>query len=1218
MRNLNNNPIFNRRNFIALEEYLISPDLQRSLESGILHNNEVPVKNNTDEFHVVLIRVLKRDERKLVYGTINYPNLFYLTYMHFLCIRSRLMGISYKEPGDFLSLCDMQLKSSKDELRINMNFGLDINRDINYMINSGNPITYKEIIKVINKLVFLESNIQIMSQLVDLAFKNDHKNIIYVILSWVENYSKLTKILSDNKNTEPISFINNCLFVVKDLDKFISFIRDKDYNINQGPQPLRGRVNDINRSLSLLDKNYCDSLYNHNSYHCEGTRLKLSRDKFYYHNIHNNIGGKRLYSTKVSLFMPVSPRRVVILNIPVRIGLIRKSSNTAIQNKEILTNSIYKQLRIFLDNNPTNADTQKKIESFILSQYNWWESIKPSYSILDVNMDIFTPKFHKFFLVKRELIYSYLDKVKHNNKIISSSSKAHKLKSKDPLSSKNSMFYFNKIIDKLEIEKILDLILYYFFKLVTYNNSDYENINQLKFAIDFGKNICREYLVILYKEYLTSNKNIQFSVWKSQNEDIVQPFEDNTVLFDLIGTRLFVELLIQADLVYEEIIISKEEKNKQFKILSLSKEVLQVLENKKIYIVPLKLPMIVEPKPYSFNVLGGYLLNDIEKTESLLINKANYKQNSEIVKDNIIYDMVNNINKTSYKINKKVLDFIEEFGVEFGLIEDINQKHPLENIKRNKRQDKIYRAYKSKILLEQNILGIANTFVNMSIYFPVRLDQRGRIYCEPFYFNYQSGELAKSLISFTFPGIINRKNTNAIEYFKAYGANCYGHGLDKKSYTKRAEWLDNNIADIIDYKNGKLLTKAKNKCLFLAFCMEYTRFTEFLEQDSIEFQTYLPIQLDATCNGFQHLALLSTETRIFKELNISKTTKKDDPKDFYFYMKNSLSFIFKENSNNEKLSDIDRVSYNRLYAFPWDRKNIKQAIMTIPYNASLRSIIKYIKDTLKICDFNEEEYEIYKKNEEYRKNKQIKKVKSIIRWYGMPDQVIPKRMINDKDIILLSKAINDIINKDFPKITKLSDYLFNVADICNKLEIPISWALPHGLHVNQSYLLTKTATIKPFTFIKSSFKLRVAYNTKFDLSKQKIALMPNLIHSLDGTSLSLLYHRFFESHKPIVNFYAIHDCFTTTCDKVDSLIDLLKTVYLSIYTENSYLRKFDQGIIDSILYHYGNDCVYNSDNRTFTIGKKDYKLYDIEEVLGKNLPTNLTSDLIKGSQYLVI
>lgn len=1187
----------------ALALSVSDPDIELSLENPDIDNsNKNKNKAARPGIYLVMFRVLNLKTKVLVYNYVYYPDFFFNTLLAYMCRRSSTIpSIVAREWGEYTCLFD----SSFDTLSVNIG-KLDLNKlnpQLNELFRVIGDSTYlatdwESTFRFINKLTYL-CDYNLMFKLIDLALKKDYKNFAMEIFKSLDNYEKLFNSLNDIEVEKSFNIINGCLFVVKDLNLFIDNLRAKGLLVNCGPQAQRGQVNSITNFLTCIDQDFRKVLYNHNNYHVSTGNIDrkylLTRDKFSFKNIHLNIGRVYYYSTSAR-----SVKRETITSV-----------NIVKQNKEFLTRSIFKHLKMFLENNPTNAETQNKIESFILSQYNWWESIKPSYSVLDVNMDIFTSKFNNFFIEKRALISSYLYKVKHNN--------ISKVKSKDPLSSKNNMYYLQKIINKLENEKILDLILYNFLKLVTYNNSDYENINELTLAIAFGKNICREYLVILYKEYLLSNKNIQFSVWKTQNEVLVQPFEDNTVLFDLIGTRLFVELLIQADLVFEEIIISKEEKNKQFKILSLSKEVLQVVDNNKIYVVPLKLPMIVEPKPYTSKELGGYLLNDVEKTESLLINKANYKQDSDIVKGNIIYDMVNNINKTSYKINNEVLEFIQDYGVDYGLIEDVNKKHPLEDIKRNKRQDKVYRAYKSKIILEQNILGIANTFVNMSIYFPVRLDQRGRIYCEPLYFNYQSSDLAKSLISFTFPGIINRKDTNAIEYFKAYGANCYGHGLDKKSYTKRGEWLDNNIADILDYNNGKLLTKAKNKCLFLAFCMEYARFTEFLEQDNIEFQTYLPIQLDATCNGFQHLALLSSETKIFKELNIYKTSKKDDPKDFYSYMKNSLNYIFKENSKNEMLSDTDKASYSRLNAFPWDRKNIKQAIMTIPYNASLRSIVKYLKDTLKICEFNEEEYEIYKENAKLRKDKRIKEIKPIIRWFGLSDQVIPKRMINDRDIYLLGKAINDIINKDFPKITKLSDYLLNVADICNSLGIPISWALPHGLHINQSYLLTKTATIKPFTFVKSSFKLRVTDNTKFDLSKQKIALMPNLIHSLDATSLSLLYDRFFESHKPIVNFYAIHDCFTTTCDKVDSLIDLLKTVYLSLYTEDNYLRKFDKGIIDSIKYHYGNDCVYNSENRTFIIeGKNNYRLYDIEEVLGKNLPTNLTSDLIKGSKYLVI
>lgn len=66
-----------------------------------------------------------------------------------------------------------------------------------------------------------------------------------------------------------------------------------------------------------------------------------------------------------------------------------------------------------------------------------------------------------------------------------------------------------------------------------------------------------------------------------------------------------------------------------------------------------------------------------------------------------------------------------------------------------------------------------------AIYFPVKLDLRGRLYCLPSYFNYQSSSIAKSLILFSIPGIINKSYLECSKYLKSYGANCFGGVISK-------------------------------------------------------------------------------------------------------------------------------------------------------------------------------------------------------------------------------------------------------------------------------------------------------------------------------------------------------------------------------------------------------------------------------------------------------
>lgn len=180
--------------------------------------------------------------------------------------------------------------------------------------------------------------------------------------------------------------------------------------------------------------------------------------------------------------------------------------------------------------------------------------------------------------------------------------------------------------------------------------------------------------------------------------------------------------------------------------------------------MPYKIPMLVEPNKYGIvkgkEILGGYLLNDKEFTSPLIIKNSEWKDQSLIQEKNIIYDTINNISSVGYKINIQVLNFIMENYLNFHLIMDPNEIHPLEKkdkltILQRKELDSFY----SKKRLDQSILGLAHIFKNVPQFFiPVRMDNRGRIYCNSDYLNYQSNELSKALLLFSRPTKISKKD----------------------------------------------------------------------------------------------------------------------------------------------------------------------------------------------------------------------------------------------------------------------------------------------------------------------------------------------------------------------------------------------------------------------------------------------------------------------------
>jgi DNA-directed RNA polymerase len=145
----------------------------------------------------------------------------------------------------------------------------------------------------------------------------------------------------------------------------------------------------------------------------------------------------------------------------------------------------------------------------------------------------------------------------------------------------------------------------------------------------------------------------------------------------------------------------------------------------------------------------------------------------------------------------------------------------------------------------------------------------------------------------------------------------------------------------MEFKNGILLNEAENKFLFLAFIFEYIKINNTIkyEQESFVY-TQLPIQLDATCNGYQHLSMLSRDKSLAESLNLTRKSDDNVPEDFYGLMMNRvLKEVASLESELDNANELDAdsseklASYKRIIAFNAGRWLLKKALMITSYNA---------------------------------------------------------------------------------------------------------------------------------------------------------------------------------------------------------------------------------------------------------------------------------------------
>ncbi len=286
-------------------------------------------------------------------------------------------------------------------------------------------------------------------------------------------------------------------------------------------------------------------------------------------------------------------------------------------------------------------------------------------------------------------------------------------------------------------------------------------------------------------------------------------------------------------------------------------------------------------------------------------------------------------------------------------------------------------AQESCILVLASLLSLLPCF-----YFPTFIDWRGRFYSKGDLLNYQGHKLGLALLKIKegkplgVTGLLN---------LKQYGASLYGVSGDVE---KKLHWVDNNHTKIYEL-DISFIKKAKNKELFVAFCIEYNQCMK--SSDPLTFVSNLPILMDCTCNGLQHLAAMLCDIQTAKYTNLTPDPVKHD---MYTLIVNKIQKQLKQCLGE----DVEIT-----------RKHVKKIVMTIPYNVTPHSAYKYFLQNFK-----------------YDASKQA---------FYMPEN--PSLYIKHQFIYEASLIIYKEFFKINPKIKELVTYFKNIAMLMSTLNLPI-------------------------------------------------------------------------------------------------------------------------------------------------------------------------------------
>ena len=600
------------------------------------------------------------------------------------------------------------------------------------------------------------------------------------------------------------------------------------------------------------------------------------------------------------------------------------------------------------------------------------------------------------------------------------------------------------------------------------------------------------------------------------------------------------------------------------------------------------LPTIIPPRHWSSPYDGGYYGASCLQTQLIRLNVLGteavktYTSKLAMVDLGNIYDALNAMQDTPFKINKDILHTLKEIYASGGVLGGVPRTEPFEKLpmlpedatkeeiqEHKKKAVGIYKqeeARKSKALRCLVAIKTAERFAEYdSIYFPWNVDYRGRCYPIPTALSPQGDDIQKALLLFADGTPL--ASDDDLKWLKIHGANLSGN--DKISFKERIAWVEAHETDIVNSAEDPLgyrwwyeVSKGDYPMEFLAFCFEYRKLLTYIEKygNAKGFVSNLPLAFDGTCSGLQHFSALLRDEVGGQAVNLMPS---DTVQDIYSIVANKVNKLLLKDALE---GTEDSFKTNKDGEFMLDKEGkpqVKYGDKTLAQNWVTFNRIKFGQDgiTRKVCKRSVMTLAYGSKQYGFKENL----LADIIHPYVLDHPEDNPFLSPNQAAIYMAKLIWDSVKTTVIKAVEGMEWLQKVADlICHDNHV-VTWNTPNGFPVQQNYMKMKQETIQ-LRFNKARVRF---YNQRetddVDNRAQRNGIAPNFIHSMDACHLQRVVNAMKQLGDD--NFMMIHDSFGTDCGHAGLLYKVIRQEFVNLYKDQNHLANF----LESVKYLIGDD-----------------------------------------------